>query len=171
MSLTIYSTTLVSFSNSSKNSQNNPGQFIVNKPLDSAWNKLQYFLFLENLIISNQFKIEGNASARIDLKNGKITYRDKKTNLLNDSTAYTIADVKQRSGNFNYIYPKAGNFQCLITLTKISNDQTGFLIKFDETCLLTEYVENAYVERRRRKPNFPIESTGFLERKLKAFIE
>ena len=91
--------------------------------------------------------------------------------MINDSTAYAIAEVKKRSGNYDYLYPKAGSFQCIITLTKLSNTQTGVIIKFDETCVMTEFVENAYVEQRKRIQNIRIESSGVFEQKLKTFIE
>ena len=68
LSLFLSSFAILSFSNNSQHIQNTPRQFIVNKSLGSTWNKLQYFLFTENLLINSQIKIEGNASARIDLK-------------------------------------------------------------------------------------------------------
>jgi len=162
----------LSFSISKHANNSNPFQedyshFTVNTSLDSAWNKLQFFLFNEKYGIQSQLKIEGNASMRLDLKNAKLSYRDKKSNLIHDTTALALAAVKKRSGNLDYVYPNAGNFQCLITLTKVTNDKTQIIISFDPTCMMTEYIENAYIERRRRTPNVEIQSTGFFEKKVK----
>ena len=132
---------------------------------------MQYFLFTENIAITSQLKTEGNASAKMDFKNVKLTYRDKTTNLIKDTTALVIAEVRQRSGNFNFLYPKAGDFQCLITLTKLPNNQTGVIIKFDATCTMTEFIENSFVNQKKRVQNVRLESAGIFEQKLKSFIE
>jgi len=144
--------------------------FIFDKAYDACWENLMQFFFEHKFNPNNQFKTEKNGLVRLELKRGKLSYIDPQTKVINDTTALAIADVKRRKGNFNYVYPKAGNFECMITVIKLSENSSKIEIAMDSVCVMTEYLENHYLERRRKTKNIKITSTGWLERQIQSFI-
>ena len=141
-------------------------RFIVNSSFDNAWNKISLMLFNEKYDILNQLKIENKGSLRLSLKNVRLSYLDKETNRIKDSSAIAIGEVKRRQGNQNYIYPYAGNFDILISLNQISENKTEISVSFDSTCMMTQFVEDFYLEKRKQKKKIEIQSSGTLERKI-----
>ena len=126
--------------------------------------------FDEKYNLRNKIKDQSNGSLKLDLRNAKLSFRDKKTNQIKDSSAFALAEVKRRSGNRNYIYPNAGNLECTITLKKIDSNKTELIVIFEPTCVMTEFVEDYYVERRRKTPNVEIQSTGVFEKKIQNLL-
>jgi hypothetical protein len=128
------------------------------------------FFFEEKYNLKSQFKTGNNGMIRLDFRSGKLSYIDPKTKLIKDTTAFALAEVKRRPGNRNYIYPNAGNFECLITVTKSSDNSSKIEIALDSICVMTEYIENFYLEKRRKTENIETTSTGWLERKIQSYL-
>ena len=165
----IFSSTLLTYAQE-KGQQNLTSNFIINKSFDTCWNRLMQFFFDEDYDLKGQFRTDKGGKIRIDFRNGKLSYIDPKTKLVKDTLAIALAEVKKRSGNFNYIYPNAGNFECLISVYKTSQKSTQVTIKIDSLCVMTEYYENFYLEKRRKTEDVEITSTGWFERNIKLYL-
>jgi len=145
--------------------------FTIKVSWDKAWDKLLQYIFINQYSIRSQFKGESNASVRLELKNAGVTYIDPKTKNPKDTSALALSQIRYRPGNRNEVYPVAGNFECVINLNKTSDNLIYVSVMMDKTCVLTQFWENYYLEKRHRWPGVEIESSGRLEKTIQQHLE
>lgn len=144
--------------------------FDVNTKMESSFQILEKFIFGKNYVVKSQLKGDQRSAIRVTMIDAPVSYIDKKSKIIKDTSAIAITEVRQRINNWDYVYPVAGTFDCLFELNMQSNGLVQVSIMIDKTCTITQYLENYYLEKRRKVPGIEIKSTGYLESSLKTFM-
>ncbi len=169
-SIILYSCAAVPITKYATSQVNENSNFTVKADLNSCWDELNQLIFLEKYNIRSQYKSDASGSLRIEMVHVNISYIDEKTNKIADTSAILLGDVRKRINNGFMVYPKAANVECVISLNKTGEDLINVIVSFDRTCTLTEYIENFYLEKRKKFPNVEIKSTGKFEERLRQIL-
>lgn len=145
-------------------------KFTVKKGIDNVFGNVMQFAFMRRGVIKNQFKYETSATVIIEIENACVSYLDRKTKKLVDTSALLVVALERRVSNNIYVYPKEGTLQVVVLLNKNQEGNTDIIITMAKTCILTAWMENHYLERRRKLKNVPAKTTSKLENEFKDFI-